>query len=293
MIRRLRLYTSIVGYALRHNRDFAHEHYAFFAKMREDLRARGVELDGRRILDVGCGKSFWLTLLLAGAGARATGVDSEFVDAGRGPRKYLGILRQNGLDRVLRTLVWDWTFGRWYYRELRKCCPFPLRFAGVDVRRGDVTATGYPDDVFDLAVSHEVLEHLPDLGAAARELRRILKPDGLTYLYFHNFASVSGGHHIAWKYPDREPSTTVPPWDHLRQNLYPDIPSRINRLRLDEYRAAFENHFEILDWMPLAREGEALLTAEIRAELADYSEEELLTKGYVIVARPLKTEENT
>jgi len=289
MVRRLKLYTSIIGYALRHHLDFAREHHAFFEKMREDLRGYGVELDRCRVLDVGCGKSYWLTLLLHSAGARATGIDTEFVEPGRGPGKYLGILRHNGLDRTLRTLVWDWTFGRWYYRELRERCPFPLRFAGVELRSQDVTATDYPDDTFDLVVSHEVFEHLSDLGPAARELSRLLKPGGLTYIYFHNFASLSGGHHIAWKYPDSEPSTTVPPWDHLRRKLYPDIPSWINRLRVRDYRAAFEPCFEILDWMPLAREGEALLTPEIRAELAEYSEEELLTKGYVIVARPLKT----
>ena len=286
VLSKLGLYASIVGYSWRHNRDFAREHAAFFGRMRSDLDERGVALEGSRVLDVGCGKSHWLTLLLHSAGARASGIDTEYVRAGRGPGKYLGILRHNGLDRMLRTLVWDWTFGVAYYRELGRCCPFKLRSRGLDVRRMDITRTDFPDRSFDLVVSHEVFEHVADLPAGARELARILRPQGLTFIYFHNYASVSGGHSIAWKYPDTEPSTRVPPWDHLRRNLFPEIPSWINRLRVADYRRAFGESFDIIDWIPLATEGEALLTPEIRRELADYSEDELLTKGYVIVARP-------
>jgi hypothetical protein len=117
-------------------------------------------------------------------------------------------------------------------------------------------------------------------------LHRVMKSDGIAYIYVHNYTSLSGGHHIAWKYPDTEPSTVVPPWDHLRQNRYPEIPSWVNRLRERDYRRAFEEQFEILDCFPTATEGKALLTPEIRAELADYSEEELLTKGFVVIAKP-------
>ena len=113
-----------------------------------------------------------------------------------------------------------------------------------------------------------------------------MKPDATTYIYVHSFTSISGGHHIAWKYPDTEPSDEVPPWDHLRDKRFPDIPSWVNGLREHEYREVFEQFFEIEDWFPTHREGEALLTTEIREELADYTEAELLTKGFVVVARP-------
>jgi SAM-dependent methyltransferase len=286
LLRKLGLYASIVGYSWRHNKDFASENAIFFSRLGKELARHDVDLAGRRVLDVGCGKSHWLTLLLHSAGAETCGIDTEYARAGRGPAKYLGILRQNGLDRMLRTVVWDWTFGVAYYRELRRQSSFPLRFRGLDVRCMDITRTEFPDHSFDLVVSHEVFEHVPDLKVAARELRRILRPGGFTYIYFHNYASVSGGHSIAWKYPDSEPSERVPAWDHLRRNLFPDIPSWINRKRVMEYRAAFEESFDIIDWIALSKEGEALLTPEIRQELVDYSQEELLTKGYVIIARP-------
>ena len=73
------LYLSMVHYGLRHNRDFAHEHVAFFSTLRDYMG----ELEGLRVLDVGCGKSYWLTLLAASAGAVASGIDTEAVKAGK------------------------------------------------------------------------------------------------------------------------------------------------------------------------------------------------------------------
>lgn len=286
LLSRLRLSISIVRYSNAHNRDFAREHCAFFRDMEARLQEYVGDLGGLQVLDVGCGKSFWLTLLLHSCGARVTGIDSEFVTPKRGLSKYVGLARHNGLERALRTLVWDAIYAPPYYRELAAACAFPLRFKGVDVRTMSVMELDSADGTFDLIVSHEVFEHLSDVPAALRSLHRALKPDGVAYIYIHNYASLSGGHHIAWKYPDSEPSGIVPPWDHLRQNRYPDIPSWINRLRERDYRRMFEERFEILDWFPTCREGEALLTPEIRAELAGYSEEELLTKGFVVIARP-------
>ena len=285
-IRRLRLYLSMVRYGNAHNWDFAHEHYTFFADMQDRLQRYVDELSGLRVLEVGCGKAYWLTLLLHSYGAHPTGIDTEFVESGRRLGKYISILRGNGLERTLRTFVWDVFYATPYYRELAAVSPFPLCFEGVDARQMSVTELDFPDDTFDLVVSHEVFEHLLDLPAALASLRRVMKPDGITYIYVHNYTSLSGGHHIAWKYPVKEPSTVVPPWDHLRQNLHPEIPSWINRLRMRDYRQAFEEHFEILNWLPTAIEGKALLTPDIQAELSDYSEEELLTKGFIVIAGP-------
>jgi SAM-dependent methyltransferase len=42
----------------------------------------------------------------------------------------------------------------------------------------DITASGLPDRSFDIVLSGDVLEHVPDLGAALRDTARILKPGG-------------------------------------------------------------------------------------------------------------------
>lgn len=285
---RLKLYLSMVRYGNAHNQDFAREQYSFFADMRAYLQKHMGDLRGQRVLDVGCGKSLWLTLLLHSCGAQVSGIDSEAVAPGFSPGKYAALLRHNGPERTLRTLAWELLYARPYYRELGALAPFKLNWRGLDVRAMSVTELDFAPSSFDLIVSHDVLEHLPDVPAALCSLWRALKPEGLTYISVHNYTSLSGGHHIAWKYPDTEPSSQVPAWDHLRHNLYPQIPSWINRLRMRDYRQAFEAQFDILDWFPTAFEGRALLTPEIQAELSDYGQEELLIKAYVVVARPKK-----
>lgn len=42
----------------------------------------------------------------------------------------------------------------------------------------DITALSFPDDSFDLLVSSEVLEHVPELDEAFREVARVLRPGG-------------------------------------------------------------------------------------------------------------------
>ncbi|WP_236019773.1 class I SAM-dependent methyltransferase [Sabulicella rubraurantiaca] len=53
--------------------------------------------------------------------------------------------------------------------EARKLHPIPSI---------DITRSGLPDASFDLIVSNEVLEHVPDLDAALRDMARILAPGG-------------------------------------------------------------------------------------------------------------------
>jgi len=287
MLNRLQLYFSMVRYANAHNRDFAVEHWDFFRIMCDRLKAWGKDPAGLRVLEIGCGKSYWLTLLMQSYGARITGVDPEKVYSRRNLEKYLSIGRENGVERALRTLVWDYVYALPYYRELEHRASFTLQHSAVDVRCCDIsTQDDFAPGEFDLVVSHEVFEHIADVERVVARLRRLLKPDGLTYIYIHVFTSLSGGHHIAWKYPDTEPSQTVPPWDHLRENKFPDIPSWVNGFRVDQYKEIFSRHFDVLDWLPIKKEGVSLLTPEIRHELSEYTEDELLIKGYIVIAKP-------
>jgi len=286
MARRVKLFISMLRYGFDHNLDFAQEHYDFFKKMINDLSRYNLDIQSKRVLEIGCGKSYWLTLLSHSYGAKITGIDTEYTTSKSGIAKYINLMQKNGFERTIRTLIWDSIFSRPYYKKLSSLITFPLDFKNIDVRKMSATDTDFQDSCFDLIISHEVFEHIDDISSTAAELNRILKPDGITYIYVHNFASISGGHHIAWKYPDSEPSSTVPPWDHLRENRFPDIPSWLNELREHEYRNIFEQHMTIVDWLYTHKEGEKLLTDSIRKELSDYSEKELLTKGFIIIAKP-------
>src|SRR5262249_21410283 len=51
--------------------------------------------------------------------------------------------------------------------------------ASVDgLRSEDLTRLTYPDAGFDMVLTSESLEHVPDLNAALREVRRVLVPGG-------------------------------------------------------------------------------------------------------------------
>ena len=286
LCKRLALFLSMIRYGNAHNLDFAVEHYEFFENMIKKLNKLSLQKKNLRVLEVGCGKAYWLTLLLHNYRMNVTGIDTEFTSSNNQISKYISIFRENGIERMLRTFVWDKFYSKSYYQRLTSLSPFPLKFNDVDVRRMSIIDTDFEENTFDLIVSHEVFEHIADIPGTVLALKRMLKPNGITYIYVHNFTSLSGGHHIAWKYPDTEPSDTVPPWDHLRDKRFPDIPSWLNELRENEYRKAFENHMEIIEWLPIGKEGEKLLTPDIRAELSDYDEHELLTKGFIIIAKP-------
>lgn len=58
-------------------------------------------------------------------------------------------------------------------------------FAG-DFRIADAEHLDFADESFDLVYSHGVLHHTPDIGAAVREIHRVLKPGGrATVMLYH------------------------------------------------------------------------------------------------------------
>lgn len=94
-----------------------------------------------KVLDAGSGYGFVLRILRDLTNARITGIEVE-------------------AERV---------------RETREALGDDPR---VELMHGDVTRLPFAEATFDTVVCSEVLEHLPDDAAAARELYRVLKPGG-------------------------------------------------------------------------------------------------------------------
>jgi hypothetical protein len=113
----------------------------------------------------------------------------------------------------------------------------------------------------------------------------VLRPSGLLWVAIHLFTCPSGGHNLSFtEYPLRTMPPGVEPWDHLRRRrLSFSVP--LNEWRKDQYLEAFAERFQILKSYCSLREGAQWLTPTVRAELADYTEDELTCATLVIMAQ--------
>jgi len=129
----------------------------------------------RRVLDCGCGAGEYVRALLA-RGADAYGVEFDEV-------KLASAAARDG-ELAARLSV------------------------------GDLEALAFPDESFDAALLNEVLEHIPDDGAALAEVCRVLRPGGRLILLSPTRLYPFETHGVFWRGRDRRVPHTVPgiPW---------------------------------------------------------------------------------
>jgi SAM-dependent methyltransferase len=133
---------------------------AFDRRESSDCSACGAKLRARRIAEV--------LLELYPTGARSLHDWSQSPEA-----RDLRIAEINRIDGVHEVLA-DLTGFR-----PSDFNPGAARGASVEgVRCEDFTRLTYPDACFDLVLSSETIEHVPDLGQALAECRRVLVPGG-------------------------------------------------------------------------------------------------------------------
>ena len=260
-------------------------HAGGFRQWRERLRAGGlVDCAGCRVLDIGCGDRAPLSLLFAAEGARVAAVDLLPVELGhRRPRMWWRLLRQQGVGAAGRQMVRD-TVHTWrYWQVLSRCAGRPLPFAAVRTGVMDAATLRFPDASFDVVVSSAVWEHLPDVRQATREVNRVLRPGGQAVIQVALFPALQGGHHPEWHSVTHNPHRRLRPWDHLRAGAQP-LPLYCNGLREDDYRAICGEELAVQEFEQAPHEGGAYLTPELRAELHQYSEHDLLAPFLTIWA---------
>lgn len=105
---------------------------------------------GLHVLDFGCGSGYGSAILSEGAG-RVTAVDAS-------PRAIAFCRESYARDNL-------------EFRQIPADCTLP-----------------FEDNTFDIVTSFQVIEHMPDVGAYLRLLKRVLKPGGSLYITTPNRA---------------------------------------------------------------------------------------------------------
>lgn len=222
-------------------------------------------IEGKSLLDIGCGKTFPQPLLFnTFGGSSAVGIDvTSFVD--------------------IRNLPED---AKYYYDKLAEVAGVPLRFDGLRIMNVNAQQMPFPEGSFDFVISNAAFEHIDDVPAVVSEMKRVMKPGAIGHIGIHLYPSLSGSHHPLLQ---KDPMTEIPlglaPWYHLRGiKDYDNTP--LNKWREYQYREVFERTFEILAWIvPRSEEGRQFLTPEIKNELKEFEEDELLRRWCVAVIR--------
>lgn len=139
----------------------------------------------------------------------------RFIDCGCGCGEYVAALHDRlGLD------AWGIEFDE---EKVRQAQDNPLLQGRVSA--GDLQAIDRPDGAFDYALLNEVLEHVPDERKALSEVRRIVKPGGLVFVFSPNRWFPFETHGVHW----RRSGKRVPHW----VPLIPYIPLPVGNLFFD------------------------------------------------------------
>lgn len=83
---------------------------------------------------------------------------------------------------ILVTLYDEVTCGDIEITYLKHLNPLVKAYPNLNLIVDDITDSKMPDAAFDLILCSEVVEHIPDSTAAFKEMRRILKADGILLL---------------------------------------------------------------------------------------------------------------
>ena len=115
------------------------------------------DVKGLRVLEVACGRGGFVREL-ACAGARVIGCDFSYSALNVGKSKLGNIANTNGSVFV----------------------------------QGDVQKLPFADEVFDLLISCETIEHVPGVDCALSEMWRVVRPGGRLFLTTPNYANLMG-----------------------------------------------------------------------------------------------------
>lgn len=237
----------------------------------------GLALRDMAVLEVGAGQQL-LRLKYFSLTNDVTALDYDIIIQGLDIPAYFRVFTNNGPKRMLKTVLRKLAgIDRSYWNELEK--HIGRARSRLKVVQGDAHAMPWPDASFDFVYSFSVFEHVSDPAKCLDEVIRVLKPGGVFLISTHMYTSDSGAH---------DPRSFLPhhgdlaPWAHLR-------PAHQNSVKPNAFCNAWRNE----QWETLFRERcpsvvlqnkmspdwliPELATLRTAGELAEYSDEELLT----------------
>lgn len=207
-----------------------------------------------------------------------TAVDLDVIPQGFSPAAYFQMFRQNGAGRLLKTvgrkiLGIDRRHARAWQQELQiGTLPEPIIIHG-DILKGPPQVNAY-----DVVACWAVFQHIPDPTLAVKHMQSALRPGGVMYFHVHLYTSNTGHHDIR---AFTGGSGELEPWAHLRPSTQGQVtPSAwLNQWRLRDWRSMLEKQAPGYEEFRETYNDTAksLLTGAIRAELAEFEFEELLT----------------
>lgn len=166
----------------------------------------------------------------------------RILDVGCSNGSFLALLQQNG-----------------YHAEGIDISPEAVercKKRGLTVRLGDAQATKYPDNTFDVIISSDVLENLPDDKKAAKEWLRILKPGGKVIAFAVAYPILYGEHdrinHSFRRYTDKQYKSLFSGY-HIEKfshwNLFLTLPMGIMRLLIKGSKKAKDQLYDVPKWI--------------------------------------------
>lgn len=235
-------------------------------------RKIAADVQGKDMLDVGCG-----------TGLHAIGFLVVGVKTYNGMDPILD--RNSDVSKNLRTRTKE--HFRWTPAQVEQRLPRVQLISGTFEQVA-------PEKTFDIAVLHNVTEHLINIEEVFEGVWQRLRPDG-TILYNHHNYYCWNGHHQPPKFVD-EISAGDPnqqkflDWNHLALDPETEaaLAGKLNRIRLDEIRALTERYFQVESWQEIPsgpNRGAGRLTDEIRRRFPQCTDREFTTQNVLCRAR--------
>jgi len=245
----------------------------------------GTPIENLQALEIGPGQIARQTAYFAMRN-EVTVIDLDVAPHGLNLPAYWRLWRRNGTKRLLKTLARkllrvDAHFNAQMRRQLGVA-----RLPNARVLQMDAMQMSFPEDSFDFVYSFDTFEHLSDPLAVLREVRRVLRQGGRCLTVLHPYTCDTGCHDMRLFMPGR---ANLPMWPHLRPESKEKVGSFVylNRWTLAQWHDAFAQVFPNTSfdhWQLDEGTREALAQIRAAGELANYSDEDLLTDRLVAVS---------